>query len=517
MVWYPIDWCHRTGITDITLITPPECKEAIQDALSKDPSLTSLPSPKVKILAPPDLTQTTGTGQLLRLPEVQTCITRDFMILPCDLISELDGGKILQQWMTLNPLSSSIACGKHKGGMAVIYPTQGKKDETDFFATVPIPPSKAPPPNSSLRPNVQQVVLNMPTDTLNDKIEDGKGFYRLRQSLLQKHPRVNMKTKYRDAHVYIFPKWVKDFVARNEKFDSVSEDVLGWWAKAGWQEGLADKLGMSEILSKGGNGVSGGTDSPKDPSINADLLDPATLSTTQASQAVQAPVSHAFASRVGATAPTSSMPAAAVPPVLTYIQPKTTPDAPQPLIRRVDTSAELLSMSLYLAKQPTTLILSHENKVHSSATLEQQARVSQEDSLVGENVKLGFRSNIKECVIAANCEIGKNVRLTRCLLMEGVVVGDGAQMSGCIIGRRAKIEGISPAPTAAEADGAAGKGKKKAVDNEEERTKLTDCEVAPNFVVEAGTEAKGEKLMVFETDDLDGIDDGDGLEEDQPA
>jgi translation initiation factor eIF-2B subunit gamma len=498
------------GVTDITLITPPESSPPLEAALATNPALTSLPSPKPVILSPADLTQTTGTGELLRLPEVQKCITSDFVVLPCDVISELDGTKLMQQWITLNPLPTTSTSGKRKGGMAVFYPTQGlegismKKDETDFLATVPISPPAVPAPRASLRTHIEEIVLNMPTDTLNDKVEEGQGFLRLRQSLMDKHGRVKMRMKHRDAGVYIFPKWVMEFAAKNEKFDSISEDLLGWWAKAGWQEGLVQKLALDVVLGwkrvRFENGENGEDEDEE--------IDVEALSSTKTTRIVNSTSSTIFASRVRDAAFNQTEIERRLPPLLAYVQ---TPPS-QPLIRRVDTTAQLLAVSLYLARQPLEHVLAHEQKISPSATLEQQARVSQEDSLIGENVKLGFRSNVKESVIGANCEIGKNVRLTKCLLMEGVVVGDGVQMIGCIIGRRARVEGVKPAEqgTAASAgeglaEGAGkGKGRKKAADDDEERTKLTDCEVAPNFVVEAGTEAKGEKMMGFHTDNLDG-------------
>ena len=58
-----------------------------------------------------------------------------------------------------------------------------------------------------------------------------------------------MLSSHRDAHIYVFPTWVMDMINQNEHFDSIGEDVVGWWAKAGWQEGLADKLGLREILT----------------------------------------------------------------------------------------------------------------------------------------------------------------------------------------------------------------------------------------------------------------------------
>jgi translation initiation factor eIF-2B subunit gamma len=154
--------------------------------------------------------------------------------------------------------------------------------------------------------------------------------------------------------------------------------------------------------------------------------------------------------------------------------------------------------------------------VHPTANVGMQARVSTEDSLVAENVKIGMRCNIKESIIGPNCEVGANARLTRCLLMDGVSVGDGVQLTGCIVGRRARIEGMKPAEPAPSTEGSvdgekAPKPKKKKggdAEGEDDRTKLTECEVAPGYVVEAGTVSKGEKLMAFDTEgDFDDDDD----------
>lgn len=525
MIWYPLDYCYRMGITDITLITPPESAGALETALARDPSLTSLPNPKPEILAPKDLTQTTGTGELLRLPEVQKAITDDFVILPCDLVSELDGARMLELWMQLNPLALSAKNGEKKGGLSVWYPTYGlegistKKDETDFLATVALEKPAVPPPASSLRTGVERIVMNMPTDTLNDKIEEDKGFLRLRQSLVRKYGSVKMRMKYRDAGFYVFPKWIKDFAAANDRFDSLSEDLLGWWAKAGWQgDELAAKLGLPGVL--GDKPVDGeDMDGEQD-----DTVDPSTLSTTKSAAPAVRP---AFASRVKDKAITPP-PATIIPPLHAYVHPAPPPlDSttvkPSPLIRRIDTSAQLLTISLYLAKQPpSTHALSHAQKIHPTASLGQQARVAEPDCLVAENVTIGARANIKESVIGANCEVGAYSRLTRCLLMEGAVVGEGVTLTGCIVGRRARVEGLKPKTEASGGGegGGEGEGKKKGKgrnqDDEEERTKLTDCEVAPKFVVEAGTEAKGEKFMAFDDDgDFGDGSDGDGDDADE--
>lgn len=498
---------------DITLITPAETRSALESALKTNPSLTGLPSPKAEVIAPEDLTLQTGTGDLLRLPAVQKAIVSDFIILPCDLVSELDGARLVQQWMTLNPLSAAPSGGKRKGGLALFYPTHGlegishKKDETDFIATVPLQEPPLASPNGSLRPNIETLVSTMPRDTLNDKMEDANGVFQVRAQLAGKYGRVKLKMKHRDAHVYIFPHWVKDLAARNEKAESISEDILGWWAKAQWQKGFGQKLGLDEVLGQRPS-------SPADmesSQIEEDNADASALSSTKVSFPGRPAQSTAFASRVGKSAPTAiTTPSLDIPPLHAYVQPVPTGSNPQALIRRVDNPHALLNVSLHLAKQQGTHALAHEHKIHPTAILGQQSRVAQEDSLVAENVKVGMRSNIKESVIGANCDIGANVRLTKCLLMDGVTVGDGVQMVGCIVGRRAKIEGMkSEASTGVADEERAEKKKGKKGGDDEDRTKLTDCEVAPNYVVEAGTEAKGSQMMVFETENMDDLmDDG---------
>jgi translation initiation factor eIF-2B subunit gamma len=360
----------------------------------------------------------------------------------------------------------------------------------------------------------------MPTDTLRDLIEeDSSRSLKIRQSLIAKHGRVKIKTKHRDAHVYIFPRWVKELAAKNEKFDSISEDVVGWWAKAAWQDGLGSKLGLDDIL-----GGKAAESLHEDDEETGEEIDISKMSSTTSSKQTGPSSNNAptFASRVK-TATTSTTPEHTnPPPFLAYVQPSlpstvTAPNTSHPLIRRIDTAAALLSTSLYLAKQSQpSHPLAHEHKVHPTANVGMQARVSTEDSLVAENVKIGMRCNIKESIIGPNCEIGANARLTRCLLMDGVSVGDGVQLTGCIVGRRARIEGMKPVEPTPSAEGSvdgekAPKPKKKKgadAEGEDDRTKLTECEVAPGYVVEAGTVSKGDKLMAFDTEgDFDDDDD----------
>ncbi|KAI4197876.1 MAG: hypothetical protein LQ350_005635 [Teloschistes chrysophthalmus] len=226
MIWYSLDWCHRMSITRITLITPPSSRKAIEDALSRNPHLTSLPHPRADVLSPEGLSQNTGTAEILRLPEVQAVINGHFMVLPCDLISELAGTSLLETWM--GQAAGTIGSQTLPGALGVWFPTKGehvvKGEETNFVITAQLPPSTVFPHIGSLRPNLSKLVYATTTDTLNDITEDKKCLP-IRHGLLRKHGRIRMLTTTRDAHIYLFPYWVLDFINQNPTFDSIGEDI----------------------------------------------------------------------------------------------------------------------------------------------------------------------------------------------------------------------------------------------------------------------------------------------------
>ncbi|KAE9576896.1 hypothetical protein CGMCC3_g7293 [Colletotrichum fructicola] len=476
MVWYPIDFCYRMGITNITLICPASAEEAITTALNTNPHLTALPLPRPDILAPKDLDQTTGTAEILRLPEVKQLVTSDFVILPCDLICEVAGEKLLQAWMVKGasmsdllgaPKFSGNSSSAFSGGLGVWYETKTalavKKEETDFVAVTPSAPSAVAPPKGSLLPHLSNLVYSMPTDTLKDLTEEKKGLP-IRHGLMRSHPRIRMLTTHRDAHLYILPRWVMDFVEKNERLENFGEDVIGWWAKAGWQTGLAEKLQLDEVLRKDEedddeDSVQESTTSPQDD-------DPEELRTVPGGEDGKKTDGNDHAS--GNTHGDLT-----VPPILAYIHPS---QADAPLVRRVDTSKLLLNVSLHLAKLPSVeetgvdaaSPFAHAKKVAYPEGVKGRTTITKADCLIAENVTVEEKVSIKESVIGAGCQLNEGAKLLQCLLMEGAQVGKNCKLTRCILGKRCVI-----------GDG----------------TTLTDVEVQENLIVEAKTEDKDNKLM----------------------
>ncbi|KAH8878993.1 hypothetical protein GQ53DRAFT_673049 [Thozetella sp. PMI_491] len=480
MVWYPIEFCYRSGITNITLICPPSSAEAITTALNTNPFLTSLPHPRPDLLAPKDLDQNTGTAEILRLPEVQSLVTSDFVVLPCDLVCELGGDKLVQAWMVKAASLSELlgdqrpAQKGHSGGLGVWYQTKTatpiKGQETDFLATVPLPSTTVQPPKGSLLNNLSRVVCSMPTDALNDLTETKHGFP-IRHGLIRNHPRVRMLTTHRDAHIYIFPRWVMQLIAGNERLEAIGEDVVGWWAKAGWQKGLSEKVGFDSIFehsdSQEDKGSTHGeeSDSPRKPKPEELRVESAGGGKTVTASEVNAHI------RNNDILPEPEQGFA--PPFLAYVH-SALPE--EPLIRRVDTAKLLLQTSLLLAKIPSieetgsekASPFAHARKVAYPEGVKPRTTITKLDSLIAENVTVEEKTSIKESIIGANCQIHEGAKLAQCLLMEGVVVGKNCKLTGCVLGKRSEI----------------GEG-----------STLTNCEVQENLLVEPRTDGKDEKLM----------------------
>lgn len=500
MVWYPLDFCYRMGITNIHLVAPPASAQAIQTAMGTNPYLTALPIPKPELIAPKDLDQTTGTAQIFRLPEVRDVIKGDFIVLPCDLVCELDGEALLETWMVKQSglggatggsddfkgpkMSLNGEKGGRRGGLGLWYETKVevpvgalgvKKEETDFLATAAIDNGPVPFSQGEISNNTSQVVMAFPTDTLKDIMEMKGGVLPIRQTLIKTFGSVRMRTTYRDSHIYIFPAWVLDLINENDDMDNLSEDVIGSWAKATWQKGLAEQLGLRSILHAERARVDGdNTETLK--------IDIASLSSTHVSHSNSlswdGPPSTP-ATTAGLTIEEElAKEKLVVPPFLAYTQPPQ-PFGSSPIVRRVDTSPLLLSVSLQLAKlqaldqvsKTAASPFAHASKIATSSGIAQRTYITHADCLIDANVTVEEKASIKECVIGANCHIEEGAKIFRCVLMEGAIVRKNAKVSNTILGRHAEVG---------------------------ENSVLLDCEVEDFMRIEPKTEAKGEKFRSSE-------------------
>ena len=531
MVWYVLDWCYRMGVTDITLITPPASKQTIRSALAQNPHLTSLPSPSPDLLAPADLEHTTPTAELLRLPEVQKIISSDFLLLPCDMICDISGEGFLETYLTSlaglggigtfseddysKPKADADSLGGEqsgrRGGLSIWYNTANreesvKKEECDFMCTAKLDSQNSQPLSTKKASNdsgtMRKLVWTMPMSELWDQIEEDKDkSWKIRQSLLRKHGHVKCMTQYRDSHIYFFPYWVKDFARINDEFESVSEDLVGTLAKAEWRKpGYRARFGVQKILTAKPERVD---DRPRGEIPIEEEIDLLSLSSTQVtlptpvSPVAQQKRTAQLASRVRADPEDSILSAESdatetalesippVPPILAYILPST---SSAPLVRRVDTTPLLLSVSLLVAKTPSiedsavqkqpASPFAHAQKVASTAAIAPRVTISRSDTLIGSNAAIATQCVVKNSCIGSNVSLGAGSRVTGCVIMDGTSIGEKCVLTGTVIGKKVKIGS---------------------------KCQLTNCEVQDANMLGDGVEGKGEKYLVGGLeDDVDG-------------
>ncbi|KIW70122.1 hypothetical protein PV04_02424 [Phialophora macrospora] len=539
MVWYVLDWCYRMGVTDITLITPPTSKDTIAAALAQNPYLTGLPSPSADLVAPASLEYTTPTAELLRLPEVQEVIKSDFLLLPCDLICDISGDQFLETYLTRvggpggigasSGLESDMSRtellslgGERRGrpgGLSIWYNTVDREEsvkgeECDFMCTTKLDSEHSLPlaKTASLQGQgvLRKLVWAMPMSELWDQVEEDKSF-KIRQSLLRKHGSIKCMTKYRDSHIYFFPYWVKDFAKFNEDFESVSEDLVGTWAKLEWRKpGYRARFGAKKIFAQQPRLENGNVHAHERPiEEDLDLLSLSSTHVTEhpAVEPLSPPRTARLASRVHADEEDRTLspkddttqgaliedsgPIPLIPPILSYILPSA-PDAP--LVRRVDSTPLLLSVSLSLAKLPSledhltagfksaASPFSHAAKIHPTATIAPRVTISRSDTLIDSNSTIATQCVIKNSVIGASVAIGTGTRITGCVIMDGATIGDKCVLTGTVIGKKSKLGN---------------------------KSSLTNCEVQDGNVVAEGTEGKGEKYLVGGLEDE--MEEGEGL------
>jgi translation initiation factor eIF-2B subunit gamma len=442
---------------------------------------------------------TMGTAQLLRLPDVQRIIKSDFILVPCDLICDISGESLIEAWMVTQGVVEPTQSAKdrrnsigqkpsrldvqqkgRRGALAVYYQKSDQGEATDLVAVAPLMYDDAPAiapvdqETAAVRLNLSKLLLSIPMETVKEKMEHDKGLL-LRHSLVQTHGRIRILTTFRDAHLYVFPHWVKGMICGQKRLLSVSEDLVGNWAKAGWQQGLGEHLGLTHVLYQ--DIQSDLEESSFDSNIEVKYMDQKIdlqrMSTTKSALNTSPPKYIHSPKSLKSKEKDSPSKAADLPQMLAYVH------RGSQFIRRIDSSAVLLSTSLLLAKlqsidevgRQAASPFAHAHKISSPELVAQRSIVTKNDCLLGDNVTIESTCVVKESCIASNCYIHTGARINRCVLMEGAVVEARAQLTGCIIGRHARI------------------GRESV---------LRDCEVQDANALPEKTEARGQKFMVFE-------------------
>ncbi|KAJ3318604.1 hypothetical protein HDU76_000788 [Blyttiomyces sp. JEL0837] len=329
MIAYQLQWIEDAGIHDVIIICDEASYQKISNYVHKvyEKSVEC----KIEVVKVKDIEETAYA-----LKHIANRIKLDFIVMSCDIITNFPPQKLLDIHRIQNPSVTALFYENMKSEEA------GAKKDDDSMEFVG-------------------------------------------------YPVVNIHTKIKDAHVYVFKRWVIDFISK-AKLGSIKDEVLPLLIHCQYSDHVLKREGIDKLISAPQN---------SDPFMLA-----REMSTTG-----------------GGFAGVMSTPQVVI----------TATVAKEGYCFRANTTWAYLEGNRQMPKNPTDkpLILSKD--------IGQKAQIGL-DSMVGEDTKIGERSSVKKSIIGNHCVIGKNVKIAGSVIMDHCVIEDNVKLDSTIVCNGARIQ-----------------------------------------------------------------------------
>ncbi|KAJ2998907.1 hypothetical protein HDV02_003882 [Globomyces sp. JEL0801] len=311
---------------------------------------------KIQVLEVPE---NSGSADALR--HLKSNITNDFILLSCDLITDIPPNLLLRAHRSQNRTMTALF---YDASMLESSDTKSSKNDDGEIIGIH-------EKSSTLLLTVSKA------DLRHDDLE-------VRTSILSKFPMVRLYSQLRDAHLYIFKKWVINLIAKNTDLVSVKADLIPLLIECQHRKLVYDREGIEEYLNE----------TPSDIFHKARLL---SHSGTQNSQGI---VCTAFVHKQGFTA-------------------------------RANTIGSYCEIN-------KTVVKNLQAPVPTTAEINPKTQIGS-DCLVGDGSKIGERCSIKRSVLGNHVQIGKNCKITNSIIMDYACIEDGVKLDSCVICKSGKV------------------------------------------------------------------------------
>ncbi|EDQ84666.1 uncharacterized protein MONBRDRAFT_34620 [Monosiga brevicollis MX1] len=362
-----------------------------------------------------------GTADILR--ELKDVIKKDFMVLPCDLVTNVPIYQLADIHRKNNASATLLFASfpakspdDHVADRKRLQQHEDLKGLTDYVA---------------LDAESNRVLLFRSQADLSDS-----GTVDLRRRLLREHPQVVVRRDLLDAHLYIFDRWVLDFLVANEQISRIKGDLLPRLVRKQFSDKRTD-----------------------DPSDVYNFLPPSPLA--------------------GLDLPGAESPSTRPPRITCFAHvvaahglDKAQPNDDAPLVARANTRttyAELnhaLQMTNKYFKMVCPLDGTMPETIHPEAELSGKDTKLGPECRVGAGSKLG-KVTVKRSMIGRHCKIADCCKLTNCIVMDYVEIAENVTLTNCVVGNNARIGAFSS---------------------------LTNCNVGPKYQVEEKVKSKDESF-----------------------
>ncbi|KAJ8659657.1 hypothetical protein O0I10_004636 [Lichtheimia ornata] len=214
IISYTLEWLEKAGIHDAILLI--QGSGAAYHKLTTYISRGYQGSVHCNVVS---VDEDYGTAEALR--SIKDRIEKDFIVVPCDLVTDLNPREFLDAHRVQDPTMSALF---YQSSL-----TEAAKDDAGQA------------PYVGIDTNHSALVYKVPQS-------DDEEFS-MRMSLLKKFPRVRVHTDLYDAHLYIFKRWVLDMVMDKENIVSISEDLVPMLVKCQYQKKMVEREKVQEYAS----------------------------------------------------------------------------------------------------------------------------------------------------------------------------------------------------------------------------------------------------------------------------
>lgn len=382
LLWYPLNLLERAGFEEVIVIT----RKEIQKMLNLD---TKMKLDFVCISDNMDM----GTADSLR--HIHQKIKTDVLVLSCDLITDVDLYEVVDLFRTHDATLSMLMKKTHEP-TEVVPGQKGKKkpvEQRDFIGV----------------DDTGKRLLFMANEAdLDEELV-------IKRSILQKHPRMHIRTGLMDAHLYCLKKYVVDFLVENRTITSLRSELIPHLVRK--QFSSATSL-QQELDNKE-------EDQKKKEQASLDIY---SFIKEDNSLLKPAPDNSCWNDQRGDMNETLHEGK-----VRCYVH-----IMKEGLCYRVNT----LGLYIEANRQVPKLLLNlglEEPLVHGSAQITDRGMVGS-DSIIGSSTQVGEKTSIKHSIIGSMCTIKGKVKITNCIIMNSVTIEEGCCLQGSVICHNAVIE-----------------------------------------------------------------------------
>eukprot|EP00126_Sphaerothecum_destruens_P009114 Sdes_comp20428_c0_seq3m14558 len=400
MIWYSLKLIENSGFSEVIVLIQNNYKAQLYHFLESYEGKLRMDIVTVA--------EDIGTADALRT--IREKIRSDFVVISSDLVTNIPLQYLLDMHRIYDSTVTLYMCEdvkKSEEEMRLMNKkSEGEKGLLDF---------------SGIDVTGKRLLLFHPEADLDES-------FRVRRSVLNRHPNFTIQTNLLDSHIYVFRRWVLDFLQERKNISSLKGELIPYLVRKQFRNPTKFRpvsefslMNIENIPSKNTNKT-----------FSVEKEDPPKGSNQDGTEFLY---SFALNSEQEEIFPISNED-----PIRCFVH----------VARREKTDGKnSVGLGTFCYRANTLNRYSEANRmviqslasffptlpasISESCEIGTKSSVGKEECLVGFGTRIGDRCSIKKSIVGKHCVIGNNVSLSNCILMDHVHIEDNCKLVGSIL------------------------------------------------------------------------------------